>query len=187
MLLTFLHCGKTPQKTTEEIVLVRVSLLWRDTVTKATMTKRKHLIGLTYSFRVQSIIITGSMEACRQTWCWRKNWRVLHLDPKAARRRPDKLVLKPTSTVTHFFQQDHTYSNKVISPNSATAHEPSIQVHESMENKPIQTTKERKGWFSLVFSNRSFHSCELSLAVLPYLMVEQSCSQHSEPETKMSE
>ena len=27
---------------------------------------------------------------------------------------------KPTPTVTHFFQQGHTYSNKSIPPNSAT-------------------------------------------------------------------
>jgi hypothetical protein len=29
-------------------------------------------------------------------------------------------VLKPTTTVTHFLPQDHTYSNKATHPNSAT-------------------------------------------------------------------
>jgi hypothetical protein len=31
-------------------VLVTVLLLWRDSMAKATLTKRKHLIDLTYSF-----------------------------------------------------------------------------------------------------------------------------------------
>ena len=38
----------------------------------------------------------------------------------------------PPPTVTHFFQQGHTYSNKAIPPNSATPYGPSIQIHESM-------------------------------------------------------
>ena len=38
----------------------------------------------------------------------------------------------PTSTVICFQQQGHTYSNKIIPPNSATLYGPSIQTHESM-------------------------------------------------------
>ena len=50
--------------------------------------------------------------------------RVLHLNPKAARRK----------------LQFHTYPSKVISPNSATPYRPSIQTHESMGAKFTQTT-----------------------------------------------
>jgi hypothetical protein len=42
---------------------------------------------------------------------------------QAARRRVSKL----TSTVTHFLQQDHTYSNKAILPNSDTPRAKCIQ------------------------------------------------------------
>jgi hypothetical protein len=49
---------------------------------------------------------------------------------------------KATSTVTCFLQQGWTYSNKAISPNSATLYEPSIQNHESWVKaflwKPLQ-------------------------------------------------
>ena len=61
--------------------------------------------------------------------------RVLHLVPKANRRRladshvARRRVLKPTPTVTHFLQQGHTYSNKATPPNSAT-----------LWANPIQTT-----------------------------------------------
>jgi hypothetical protein len=50
--------------------------------------------------------------------------RVLHLHLKAAKTGFQAIrtrVLKPTPTVTHFLQLGHTYSNKVISPNSATS------------------------------------------------------------------
>ena len=39
---------------------------------------------------------------------------------------------KPASTVTHFLQQGHTYSNKATPPNCATPYMPSIQTHESV-------------------------------------------------------
>jgi hypothetical protein len=47
---------------------------------------------------------------------------------------------KPTSIVSHFLQQGHSYSNKATPPNSATLYEPSIQIHESMRAIAIQTT-----------------------------------------------
>jgi hypothetical protein len=51
--------------------------------------------------------------------------RVLHLYLKAvsgrlASRQLGLRVLKLTPTVTHFFHQNHTYSNKATPPNSAT-------------------------------------------------------------------
>jgi hypothetical protein len=55
------------------------------------------------------------MAVSRQTWCWRgaKNSTSPYEGSQktvfqAARRR----VSKPAPTVTHFFQQGHTYSNK---------------------------------------------------------------------------
>jgi hypothetical protein len=38
-----------------------------------------------------------------------------------------KRVSKPTPTVTHFFQQGHTYSNKATPPNSAISRAKHIQ------------------------------------------------------------
>ena len=75
---------------TMDTVLVRVSLLWRDTMTKAISSK-----GQTFSWgwltvsEVQSVtIMAGSMAACRQTWCWSsRSSRSSDLDRKAARRR----------------------------------------------------------------------------------------------------
>jgi hypothetical protein len=63
-----------------------------------------------------------------------KELRVLHLDQQAAMRvyishwaelepRPPSLL----HTVTYFFLQGHTYSNKATPPNSATPHGPNIQ------------------------------------------------------------
>jgi hypothetical protein len=51
--------------------------------------------------------------------------RVLHLHLKAAKWKTDfqaamVRVLKPTPTVTHLLQQDHTHSNKATPSNSAT-------------------------------------------------------------------
>jgi hypothetical protein len=51
--------------------------------------------------------------------------RVLHLVLKADRRRLDipqaagRRVSEPNPKVTHFLQQDHTYSKKAKPPNSA--------------------------------------------------------------------
>ena len=42
--------------------------------------------------------------------------------------------------MTYFLQQGHTYSNEATPPNSVTPYGPSIQAHESMGVKSIQTT-----------------------------------------------
>ena len=44
--------------------------------------------------------------------------------------------------MTHFLQEEHTYSSKTKPPNSATPYGPNIQTHESMGAKSIQTTTE---------------------------------------------
>lgn len=50
-------------------------------------------------------------------------------------------ALNPTSTLTHFLQQGHIYSDNVTPSNSATHCGLSIQAHESMGALPqIQTT-----------------------------------------------
>ena len=76
-----------------------------------------------------------------------KELRFLHLDPKAAGDWiPDWAEFeylktsKPTPTMIHLLQQGQTYSNKATPPNRATPRGPSIQTHESMEGKHIQTT-----------------------------------------------
>jgi hypothetical protein len=53
-------------------------------------------------------------------------------------------ISKPTSRVTHFFQQGHTYSNKAIPPNRATSYGPSIQTHECMGAIASLTTTSSK-------------------------------------------
>ena len=42
-----------------------------------------------------------------------QNYNITHADMMRG-------VSKPTTTVTHFLQQGHTYPNKAIPPNSAT-------------------------------------------------------------------
>jgi hypothetical protein len=77
-----------------------------------------------------------------------KELRVLHLDPMEDRRglssagRMEGLFLPgqslstgkdiqgPPPTVTHFLQQDHTYSNKAIPSNSANSYGPRTQTNE---------------------------------------------------------
>jgi hypothetical protein len=74
--------------------------------------------------------------------------RALHLDLEAAKRRLSSILgrtyaqetPKPMPRVTHVFHQGYIYSNKVTPPNSATPCGPSIQTHESMGAKLIQTT-----------------------------------------------
>ena len=58
-----------------------------------------------------------------------KELRVLYLVPRQSGEvNSSKLggAPKPTPTVIHFLQQDHTYSNKATPPNSATPHGLSI-------------------------------------------------------------
>ena len=45
-----------------------------------------------------------------------------------------------TPTVTHFLQQDHTYSNRSTLPSIIILHEPNIPTHEPVGVIPIQTT-----------------------------------------------
>lgn len=48
--------------------------------------------------------------------------RVLHLDPKAARRRLHSTVSRASKpTMTHFLQQSHASFNKAAPPNSAAS------------------------------------------------------------------
>jgi hypothetical protein len=73
---------------------------------------------------VQSIIIKAGSSAVS-----RQKLGVLHLHPKEAQSRLAwRRVSKPTPTVTHSFQQGHTYSNKATPPNSATPWTKQIQI-----------------------------------------------------------
>ena len=55
-------------------VLVRVLLLWKDTVTTTTLIKENISLGLAYRFRgLFHYHHGGNMAASRQTWCWRRN------------------------------------------------------------------------------------------------------------------
>ena len=89
-------------------------------------------MGLAYRFRGlvhyhQGRNMAASMQAwLRRSWefyilFWRQRWEAWLPAAK-------KGVLKPLSTVTHFFQQSHTYSNKAIPPNSAIPWAKHIQI-----------------------------------------------------------
>ena len=52
---------------------LRVSSLWRDTLTTATLLKENISWGWFTVSEIQSIIIMAwNMAACRQSWCWRR-------------------------------------------------------------------------------------------------------------------
>jgi hypothetical protein len=80
---------------------------------------------------IQSIMIkAGSMAVSRQEL---EELRVLPLVLEAAKRRLEPMWLGggshcPSPTVTHFFQQGHTYSNKATPPSTATPWAKLIQV-----------------------------------------------------------
>ena len=104
-------------------------------MTKATHTKVTVSLWLTYSFggsvHYHHDRKLGSKQA---DMVLEKELSILHLDLKAAKEEylfhdGWGLILgdlKPTPTVMHFLYQGYTSSNKVISPNSATFHGPSI-------------------------------------------------------------
>jgi hypothetical protein len=85
--------------------------------------------------------MTGSMTACRQTWCWR-NWELYILIqrqpgggmtqrshwPELSHMRPQSPALPPPlpTMVTHFLSQGQTSSNRATVPHSATSHGPTI-------------------------------------------------------------
>ena len=69
-------------------------------------------MGLAYRFRGLVHYHHGMKHGSIQAGMALEELRVLHLDPKADRRR----LAKPISTVIYFFQQAHTYFNKNIPP-----------------------------------------------------------------------
>jgi hypothetical protein len=92
---------------------LRFSLLWTDTMTKATLKRTTFNQGWLTGSEIQSIIImAGSMAAIQTDIVLQKELRA-HLYPKKARNRLSPMWLgggsqKPTLTVTHFLQQGHT-------------------------------------------------------------------------------
>lgn len=94
------------------IVFISILLLWKDTMTMTTLIiKKKHFIGLVYRFRAL-------------VHCHGRKLRILYLDldPYVAtkdRQWPRLKHLKHQSPrpVSHFPQQENTFSNKVTSTN----------------------------------------------------------------------
>jgi hypothetical protein len=97
--------------------------------------KGQHLIWgwLTVSEVQSMIVMTGSMVACRQMWCWRSQefFFLTHRQQGETECHAGYSLSiydsKPTPIVTHFVQLSHTYSNKASSPNSVTPYGPSFQ------------------------------------------------------------
>jgi hypothetical protein len=113
-------------------VLVRVLLLWTDTMTKASVIKKNNIwLGLAYRFRGSvHYHQSGSMAASRLSWL-RQNWefcvfiqRLLVEDWLPGNWGES---FKPTPTVTHLFQPGHTYSIKATPPDGTTPWSKNIQ------------------------------------------------------------
>jgi hypothetical protein len=80
--------------------------------------KGKHLIGAGLEFQRFSALSSWQEDVAWQHPCrhgmLENELRVLHFELKVARSR----VSKPTSSVTYFLQQGHTYSKKATHPNN---------------------------------------------------------------------
>ena len=113
-------------------------------------------MGLAYRFRGLVFYHHGRKHGSIQANMVLEDPRLLHLDLQAAEEDclpagsrggtgiPLWVALEHRDILqciymTHFLPQ-HTYINKATPPNSATFHGPSIQTHESIGTKPIQTT-----------------------------------------------
>ena len=120
--LTFLPCLKLQEKTysTMSIVLVRVLLLWRDTMTKASLIKKQHLIGAGFQVQRFSPLSSRWEHGSIQAGMVQEELRVLCLHPKAASGRLTSRQLgwgsyththsdTPIPTRSHLFQQGHTF------------------------------------------------------------------------------
>jgi hypothetical protein len=133
------HCGTGSAPGTDRNpslnFLVRVSIA----------VKRNHDQGNSYKVQhleVQSIIIMAqSMAVSRQTWCWEFYILIWRQSRKLSLPQWVELSIHiKAHPLTHFLQQGHTYSNKYTPPNYITLCGTSIQTHDSMGAKPIQTT-----------------------------------------------
>ena len=117
-------------------------------MTKATFIKDStwgwFYLGLVYRFRGSVHYHHGRKHGRIQTYMVLEETRVLHLHRKEARNKLSPTWLGGRSQNPP--PQWHTFSNKATPPNSAIPLGPSIQTHESMETKPIQTTTP---WFHL--------------------------------------
>ena len=105
------------------IVFIWVLELWRDILTKATAIQDNQL-GLDYRVRSSVPYHHGEqLSAFRQSSYWRR-WEfyfyVLKGRQKTNFQEARRNISKPTSTVTHFLQHGHTYSNKATYPSNAT-------------------------------------------------------------------
>ena len=74
-------------------------------------------------------------------------------------------LIAPTTTVTHFFQQGYTYSNKAIPPNNVNPCRSSIQTQESIGTIPIKTTTITKSMNSTSKTLREVRSFLLPLFI----------------------
>lgn len=79
--------------------------------------------------------MVGSMATQMADMVWENEPRVLHLAWQAAGREEvqglvEFLKSQTLSSVTHFLQPRHTYSNQTIAPNSVIPCWPSIDIYE---------------------------------------------------------
>jgi hypothetical protein len=83
------------------------------------------------------------MVACRKIRCWTRSWEfyfLIHRQQEIERHRQDLRSQCP-SLLTHFLQQNHTYSIKATPSNSVSPYGSSIQTHESEGSFLFKPTK----------------------------------------------
>ena len=105
-------------------ILIRVSLLLKDTMTKATLIRANISLELVYSFRGSPHYHHGDKHGSMQADMMLEKPKILHLDPKSAEGDSSTGIqekaliphwwslsietLNPTPTVTQFLEQGHT-------------------------------------------------------------------------------
>ena len=123
-------------------VLVRVLLLWTDTVTKASLINKEHLIGASLQFQRFSPLSSRWKHGSNQAGMAHAELRVLHLHPKTASGRLTSRELGWGSYAhTDSDTPGHTYSNKATPTNVATPWSKNIQTITFHSLAPINLFK----------------------------------------------
>ena len=131
------------------------------------------------------------MVVCRQTWCWRMSLQSCIL---ICRQQKEELhtghslsiyeILKLAPTVSCFFQQGPTYSNKATPPNSATPCGPSTQPwvyggHAYSNNLPIKQKYMSGKIWDLLTIIKMWYSCRMRTLSMSFVSLRSSQQQEN--------
>jgi hypothetical protein len=133
-------------------VIVRVLLVWRDTMTKAVLIKKSIPLGLAYSSRGSVHYHHGGKHHEGRQGAGRAKISPFWSEGSQEETRfhwvECELIVCETSKATYtmtYFLQGHIHSNKATRPNSATPQGPSIQTHESMGSQTYSNHHRKSG------------------------------------------